>query len=171
MFIEKIKRRNKFMKLKKYKDKNFYIKSESTNELENIFVKAFNAKDCKIRYEIIYDYMCFYLDKNVCSLCDFKEDKCVANRLNKTCNKNNGCCYFRKEGLCKYLENKECILPNISCKLFMCDYVEKKILKSKSLPKNYFLLSFFFNKKQRNILQRSYRKKKEEIINELLKNK
>ena len=47
----------------------------------------------------------------------------------------------------------------------------KNIMKKKSLPKNYLLLDFFFNKKQKEILQRSYRKNKEETISKLLVNR
>lgn len=51
------------------------------------------------------------------------------------------------------------------------EYVEKNIMKKKSLPKNYLLLDFFFNKKQKEILKRSYRKKKEDTISKLLVNR
>ena len=46
-----------------------------------------------------------------------------------------------------------------------------QFMKKKSLPKNYLLLDFFFNKKQKEILQRSYRKKKEETKSKLLVNR
>ena len=52
----------------------------------------------------------------------------------------------------------------------MCSLVEKKI-GFESLPKNYLLLDYFFNRKQKYILQRSYRKKKEDTIKLLLENK
>ena len=88
--------------------------------------------------------MCNYLDKNVCISCDFKSNKCKANRLNVFVHNNNGCCYFRGEGLCKYLKNKKCTMLNISCKLFMYSLIEKE-LHFKSIPKNYLLLDYFFN--------------------------
>ena len=71
----------------------------------------------------------------------------------------------------KLFKDKRCTNSNISCKLFMCEYVEKNIMKKKSLPKNYLLLDFFFNKKQKEILKRSYRKKKEDTISKLLVNR
>ena len=160
-------RRKKYKDIKKYKDKDYLIKSEGKDDLEKAFIKAFNEKDLMKRYEFIYDYMCSYLDENVCVLCDFKNDKCIANRMNKSVHGINGCCYFRNEGFCKLFKNKRCTNPNISCKLFMCDYVEKK-MKFESLPKNYLLLDYFFNRKQKYILQRSYRKKKDDTIGLLL---
>ena len=150
MIIEEKDRKNKYKKFKKYIDnKDAIIETDPINELEEVFIKAFNEKDIKKRYEFIYDYMCKYLDNNVCILCDFKNDKCIANRLGKSVHKENGCCYFRNEGFCILFKDKKCTNPNISCKLFMCEYVEKNIMKKKSLPKNYLLLDFFFNKKQK----------------------
>lgn len=172
MVIEEKDRKNKYKRFKKCMDnKDAIIETDPINKLEAAFIKAFNEKEIKKRYEFIYDYMCKYLDNNVCVLCDFKNDKCIANRLGKSVHKENGCCYFRNEGFCILFKDKRCTNPNISCKLFMCEYVEKNIMKKKSLPKNYLLLDFFFNKKQKEILQRSYRKKKEETISKLLVNR
>ena len=163
-------RSKKYKKIKKLKDKEYIIKKEINSELEEAFINAFNEKDLEKRYSYIYDYMCNYLDKNVCNLCDFKDNKCVANRMKKSVHDINGCCYFRNEGFCKLFKDKKCTNPNISCKLFMCSLVEKKI-GFESLPKNYLLLDYFFNRKQKYILQRSYRKKKEYTIKLLLENK
>lgn len=169
MLITEKDRKNKYKKLKKYVDKQIYIESDSKNDLERAFIKAFNEKNKEKRYEFICEYMCKYLDKNVCTLCDFKNNKCIANRLNKSAHKENGCCYINKD-LCKFLKDKKCNKPNIACKLFMCYYMEKKIIKFKSIPKNYLLLDYFFNRRQKEILQRSYKMKKEEIIKKLLEN-
>lgn len=168
MYINDKDRKNKYKRLKKYKDKEVYIENEPLNELENIFIKAFNEKDLYKRYKIIYEYMCEYLDKISKNACDFNCDKCIANRLKKSAHEEFGCCYYKKEGLCKFLINKKCIRPNISCKLFMCSYVENKVLGFKSLPKNYVLLNFFFNKKQKNLLQRSFKIKKEDLLIKLV---
>ena len=159
--------KKKYRKYKNKKDKNIFIEDNVSNELEYTFILAFNEKDLYKRYKLIYEYMCKYLD-NVSKVCDFKCDKCIANRLKKSVHSDCGCCYFRKEGLCKYLVNKKCIRPNISCKLFMCEYVEKHNLKHKSLPKDYVLLDFFFNKRQKNLLQRSFKVEKEELLLKLI---
>ncbi len=171
MLIKKDNLKNKYKRLKRYKDKKIYIKNKPIDDLENAFIIAFNEKNKRKRYEFIYDYMYEYLDNNFCMLCDFKGNKCIANRLNKSLHKENGCCYLKRKGVCKYLKNKKCINPNISCKLFMCDYIEKKILKFRSVPKNYVLFDFFLNRKQKNIIQRSYGKNKEEIIKKLINTK
>ena len=163
-------RHKKYKKIKRLKDKEYIIKKEINSELEEAFINAFNEKDLEKRYSYIYDYMCTYLDNNVCNLCDFKDNKCVANRMKTSVHDINGCCYFRNEGFCKLFKDKKCTNPNISCKLFMCSLVEKKI-GFESLPKNYLLLDYFFNRKQKYILQRSYRKKKEYTIKLLLENK
>ena len=161
---------NKFKHLKKRKYRNYKLKTEVKNNDElNAFIKAFNHKDLKKRYEFIYDYMCNYLDNNVCVLCDFKNDKCIANRLKKSVHEKDGCCYFRKEGFCKYFDGKKCTNPNITCKLFMCKQAEKK-LGFESRCKNYLLLDFFFNNVQKNILEHNYKKKKDYTIDLLLKN-
>ncbi len=170
MHITDKDRKTKYRRLKKYKDKDIYIENNPINELENVFIKSFNEKALNKRYEIIYDYMCCYLDEISKDVCDFKCDKCISNRLKKSVHKTFGCCYFKDEGLCKYLINKKCTRPNITCKLFMCDYVEKKILRFKSLPKNYLLLDYFFNRKQKELLRRSFKVKKEELLSKLVDN-
>ena len=169
MKISEKDRKNNYKKLKKFKDTNEMIDSNPISDEEKVFIEAFNTKDAKKRYELIYDYMCDYLDNNVCVLCDFKSDRCIANRLGKSVHVDNGCCYFRNEGFCSLFKNKKCTNPNISCKLFMCDYIENKVMKMRSIPKNYLLLDFFLNKKQKDIIQRSYRRPKNETIEKLLK--
>ena len=154
--------------IKKYKDKDYLIGCNTKNNEFNNFIKAYNIKNVKKRYDFIYNYMCKHLDRMSKIYCDFKNDRCISNRLNKSCEKVNGCCYHYKK-TCEYLKNKTCMRPNISCKLFMCTYVEKK-LGYKSIPKNYLLLNYFFNRKQKDILRRSFRKTKKEIIDELIKN-
>ena len=113
--------------------------------------------------------MCEILD-NISKQCDFKCDQCKANRNGLSVNKIDGCCYFKEEGRCKYLKDKKCTNPNISCKLFMCEYIEKE-MKFKSVPKNYPLLDLFFNKKQKEILQHSYKKNFEALKNILIDKK
>lgn len=120
-------------------------------------------------YEEIYDYICNYLDEILKekNYCDFIDGKCVANRLKISVRSNNGCCYNRKEGLCKYLVNGKCTNSNVSCKLFMCSYLEKQGIKLKinDIPNIKKLL----NKRERNILEKSFFKTKEEVIKLLIK--
>lgn len=144
----------------KYNDENFWYP---------LIVTAFNIKDIKQRYKYIYDKMCFILDNYICIHCDFKCDRCIANRLRLTKYKIDGCCYFSSDGQCKYLKDKICQKKSISCKLYMCMYIENK-LKFKSLPKSYPLIKYFFNKKQYEILQHSYKQEFDEIIDKLIEN-
>ena len=158
---------NNFKRLKKYKDKDYKIISKGTSEDIKAFIKAFNEKDLLKRYSYIYDYMCEYLTNLSCKHCDFKNDMCKANRSGAAIRKENGCCYFRKEGLCKFLVDKKCTRPNITCKLFMCPTIEKEVGFS-SLPKNYLLLKYFFNIRQRQLLRYSFRKTKQELLEKLI---
>ena len=130
-----------------------------------------NEKDIKKKYSLIYDYICDYLDRKMQenNYCDFKDGKCIANRLGKSVHLENGCCYQYKKGICKYLVNGVCTNKNISCKFFMCSYIESKIVKfniDDIIP-----VKLFFNRKQKRIIKKSYFKKKEEIIELLLKYK
>lgn len=169
MIIEQKDRKNNYKRFRKYMNKDVFLECEPINKVEEAFIKAFNIKNLRKRYEFIYDYMCKYLDNNVCVLCDFKDNRCIANRLGKSVHNINGCCYFKGDEGCKFLKNKKCTCQNISCKLFMCEYVEKKIMHKKSLAKNYLLLNFFFNKRQKNVFHSNYRKTKDDTINKLLK--
>lgn len=162
--------KSNFKRLKKYKDKEYIIINDEKDELLRSFINAFNEKDIEKRYNYIYDYMCDYLDKNVCSLCRFKNDRCEGNRKGTSVHEKDGCCYFRNEGFCTLFKDKQCTNPNISCKLFMCPIIEKE-MGFKSIPKNYLLLDYFFNRKQKEILQHSYRKLKKDTIKVLINNK
>lgn len=93
----------------------------------------------KKQYEEIYDKICNYLDeefkKN--NYCDFRSDRCVANRLGKTPEDTMGCCYNFNEKLfsikdirvCEFQENEICKINCIGCKLFSCKYLSKRGVK------------------------------------------
>ena len=95
MIIEQKDRKNNYKRFRKYMNKDVFLECEPINKVEEAFIKAFNIKDLRKRYEFIYDYMCKYLDNNVCVLCDFKDNRCIANRLGKSVHNINGCCYFK----------------------------------------------------------------------------
>ena len=159
--------------------KNKIIKSEKDLK-ENMddelkfkiyMLEAANKKDLKERYNYIYDIVCDYLDKKINNdnICDFKNNKCISVRNNSHCKESlNGCCYGRSRGLCKHFKNGKCSIKSISCKLFTCRYLKKQKIKFKvnEIP----LLNYFFNNKQKYILDISIFKDKDEIINLLLKN-
>ena len=129
-----------------------------------------NEQDKFKKYSLIIDYITNYLDNDMRqnNYCDFKDGKCIANRLGKSAHKENGCCYIYKEGLCKELTNHGCKINCLSCKLFMCAYIEKKYKKI-NLYK-IFPLKKVFNRKQIYILKKSFFKDKDEILNLLLSN-
>ena len=170
MLVKEKDRKNNYKNLKKYKDKKIFLETDVNDDEEKIFIKVFNEKNIRKRYELIYDYTWEYLDKNVCILCDFKCDKCISNRLNKSVHNVNGCCCFNNKK-CEFLKDNKCIRHNITCKLFMCSYIENKVLKKKSVSKNYLLLNYFLNNKQKKILKSSFKVLKQDIIDELIKNK
>ena len=131
--------------------------------------------DKKAKYEKIYDTICDYLDNefNKNNYCDFKNDKCIANREGKSKKDIMGCCYSFKEKwgfyfdhrLCKYLVNKNCEIRCMACKLFTCKYLKENgiFFDIDALPG-----IAIFNKKQKEILKNSFFKPREEIIEMLL---
>lgn len=174
--IEKILRKNTSIKIV------YYIKNRNLKYGEDIVncIKAMHMRDKKEKYIFIYDVVCDYLDNEFkkCDFCNFKNDKCIANREGMTKYKEMGCCYsfeltklsdfrfIKNERLCTHMKNRKCDTKNISCKLFTCGY-----LKSKNIRYNthkILILDIFFNKKQHDIINLNFFKTKEEILNKIL---
>ena len=135
-------------------------------------IHACNIKDLRDRYSYIYDIVCDYLDntfkKN--NWCDFKNNRCVSVRNSGHCSESVcGCCYGSKRGVCKYLDKDHCKIKSLSCKLFSCRYLKKKKknIRIKDIP----LLKYFFNIRQKYIIEYSLFKDKDEMIDLLIKNK
>ncbi len=158
----------------------YIINYDKNNIKHQEFIQAINAIlfDTKYdRYEYIYDTVCDYLDgyfygKN---LCNFKDNKCGEKRNTKSAI---GCCRhprIMKLGpltrlvQCEYLnkENYTCDAKCISCKLFTCDYLEKKGIKFKI--KDILLLDTFFNPIQKYYIKYMVFTPKEKIIKRILK--
>lgn len=131
-------------------------------------------------YSYIYDTICDDLDEKFSqnNYCDFKNDKCIAQRTVKTAHETMGCCYMHTYskimsmpidlGLCRYLQNKECSQECITCKFFTCKYLKKQnIIFS---LEDYEIFKYFFNNKQKRIINESFFKTKEEIITLLMEN-
>ena len=169
-----IKEVKKYLKKLSCKNKKYDITISTTlnnNEIEDLkkIVTALNIKDIEKRYSYIYDEACYYLDNEfkTKNICDFQDNKCIAVRK-KTCHDSDyGCCYGINRGVCKNLENKKCKISSLSCKLFTCRYLRKKGIKYrvKDIP----ILDFFFNIREKYIIEYSIFKDKDEIIKELLK--
>lgn len=129
------------------------------------------------RYNYIYDTVCDYLDgyfygKN---LCDFQDNKCGEKR---TTSCTTGCCHhfkykilgpFSKMFICEHInkENYTCDAKCLPCKLFTCDYLEKKGVKFK--VKDILLLDTFFNQIQKYFIKYMVFTPKEKILKRLIK--
>lgn len=143
-------------------------------------LKAINITDKYLKYEFIYDRVCDKLDSDFknCNCCDFKENRCVNNRLDNASYKSMGCCYsfdFRKifdvryinnVQVCEYLGENGCTQKNISCKLFTCRYLRKKGIKYDT--HKILLLECFLNKKKHDVIKFNYFRTKEQILKKLL---
>lgn len=109
-------------------DGAIYI-SNLKNKKNNNDLMIIGMLDAKLNYNIFkrmfvaVSYACDFLDKEneINNMCDFKDNKCVNHRENNI-NKNTGCC----PSFCKYTQCKTCTVKNISCKIFMCNYLEDK---------------------------------------------
>lgn len=73
----------------------------------------------KMKYA--YEWACDFLDaeNSLNKMCDFHDNHCTKHR-DKNIDKTTGCC----PGFCKIREvGKPCKHKNLSCKIFMCDYL------------------------------------------------
>lgn len=135
-------------------------------------IHAINLKDLRMRYSYIYDVVCEYLDKSFekNNWCDFQNNRCVAVRNKTHCSESLcGCCYGSKRGICKNLDKNHCKIKSLSCKLFSCRYLKKR--KKNIKINDIVLLKYFFNTKQKFIIEYSIFKDKDEMIDLLLKYK
>lgn len=179
--IKKIIKYRKWLEIKReitinvydYKEDNLLI-ANFVNLIEAI-VKAKNIKDL---YNRVYVLACDYLDlhfysKNVCDFCD---NKCGGKRETDSVT---GCCHYfanrfgllafkYKLVLCKYLqEDGRCSIKSIGCKLFTCDYLNKKGIKFRI--KDMFVLDTIFNPIQKVLLKIATYTPQEITVNKLLK--
>lgn len=143
------------------------------NEL-SFLIKAYKLSDISDRYSYIYDCVCDELDRrfNEFNLCNFKNNlcnckRCLINRFPKE-NLIYGCCYTGGR-VCPYLKNSKCSIKAISCKLFTCRKLKKEGIKFK--PNDFLLIKFFFNRRQKKLIDESLFIDKEEMIKLLIKYK
>ena len=157
-----------------------YILENASNEVINA-IKAINISNLQEKYTFIYD--CIFNDLDIlwnsANPCKFCNNVCLASKNNQTAHKENGCCYsfdYSKNifkfidnvKLCKYLgEEKKCTTQNISCKLFVCNYLKKNKIFQINMQDN-LLIQAFFNNKQKLILKYNFFRSKKEIIDKLL---
>lgn len=156
----------------------YLINYDKSNKKHNDFISGINAILYKTRYErynYIYDTACDYLDsffygKN---LCDFKDNKC-GEKINT--NSTIGCCRhykikwlgpFSKFVPCEHLkEDYTCGAKCIGCKLFTCDYLEKKGVKFRI--RDILLLNVFFNPIQKYFIRYMVFTPKEKVLKTLM---
>ena len=159
----------------------YLINYDMENEQYNEFLSCINAIFYSTRYErynYIYDTVCDYLDSYFYgkNLCDFKSNQCGEK---KGTTSYIGCCHHYKNKLfgpliphnlvsCEYLkEDHTCGAKCISCKLFTCDYLEKKGVKFKI--KDILLLNVFFNPLQKYFIKFMVYTPKDKVIKRLMR--
>ncbi|MBR4110532.1 MAG: hypothetical protein IKK43_02440 [Clostridia bacterium] len=173
----------KFVDLETDKTLATIIKDNNSKQIGDILnaFKAIMIKDISKRNEFIYDTVCDYLDSKFkgCNVCDFKKDKCVANRAHAINNNIMGCChsfgyakfyeplFIKNIKVCQYMQNRTCATKNISCKLFTCRLVKKQHPEFNFKIKRILLLDCFFTQKQQDVLQYNYFRTKEQILEKL----
>jgi hypothetical protein len=142
-------------------------------------LEALLQEDLYKQYEVIYDYICDELDKKFAdnSICQFEDNRCIANRKYYDKGRIMGCCYsFKYNGwhfsdvkLCEHQKEQKCNVKCLGCKLFTCDYLRKRGIRF-TLNKMPVALAFF-SKKQREILRTTFFVEKEIVIEKVIKEK
>ena len=147
--------------LKKHK-----VKNEKLVDLIEV-VHAINLKDKFERYNYIYDTVCAKLDERIkTNYCEFKDNICVKYRKKGSLHEN-GCCECKGRGRCKYLINGICTMKTcMACKLFTC-HTLKKMGIHQSIN-DFVLTRYFFDTKEKDILQFSYWTPKEIVMKRLI---
>ena len=116
----------KFIKRKKYIfDGKFYLKNLENKKNNNDYMLLslldikFNVPFFK-KIDAAYYCACDYLDleNSTNNMCDFKDNLCVKHRETGQ-TKKTGCC----PSFCKLTKPCACTEKNLSCKIFMCDYL------------------------------------------------
>lgn len=157
----------------KFIEKEDISKKDKKNRI-NKMKEILEIKNRNLKYSILYDELCDYLD-NKCqeyNLCKFKDGICEKRRC--VCKKNvpiypNGCCYSTTRGKnCKYLTDKGCSIRNVGCKLFICSYI-RKTRKVKFSLNEIYLSKYTLNLRQKVYLSTTFFVTKEELLKGLLK--
>lgn len=132
-------------------------------------IEIIKIKDERERISKIYDEICAYLDKDFVAnnYCDFKNNKCIAQRKHQfyPINKTNGCCYKMLKG-CHNLVNGTCNIKCVACKLFACNYLRKYGVGY--WGDEFALLNAFLSIKQRRHFIFDFYEPKEKIIDKMI---
>lgn len=105
-----------------------YVKNlkEKKNNNDFMLVSMLNILAAKPqrKFKLAYEAACDFLDmeNSLNNMCDFKDNRCAKHR-EKGIDKNTGCC----ANFCKLrVPCTVCPHKNLSCKIFMCDYLIKE---------------------------------------------
>ena len=122
---KKLKNNIEFLLVADKIDEETIFKEEQIKKAIEI-IKVDNIKE---KYSIIYDEICDYLNKDFIQngYCDFKNNKCIAQRKHKLYppNRNNGCCSIQIKK-CPNLKDGNCTVECVACKLFSCKFLKKR---------------------------------------------
>lgn len=131
--------------------------------------QAIKIKDKLEKYSFIYDEVYSFLQNDFIAnnYCDFQNNKCVAQRRLHTypIPRTDGCC-FKRIKKCEHLDNGNCKVECLPCRLFSCPYLTKRGIGY--WAHEFVLLKAFFNNEQRKVLVLDFHKGKSEILNKLL---
>lgn len=141
--------------------------SRQINSLKDI-EQAVNIHERGKQLSFIYDKICDYLDYDFIqnNKCLFKNDKCISDR-GKSYDKNCGCCRSRSGEVCQYLIDGHCTIRNMGCKFFVCPTLKKRGISYKT--RDFPLLKYFCNFRQRIVLRYTIFVPKEKVIERVLK--
>lgn len=135
-------------------------------------ISIINIDSDKKRYEKIYDEIYSYLKKDFVAnnYCDFKNNKCVAQRHFNfyPINRKNGCC-FKQVKTCPHLQKGgSCNVECMACRLFSCPYLSKRGIGY--FGSEFILLKAFLNKKQRKHFVFDFYKSKSSVLKSVSEN-
>lgn len=146
-------------------DEETLFKEEQINKA----IEIMKIDDIKKRNAKIYDEVYSYLNDDFISnkYCDFKNNKCVAQRRHRLYppNRKNGCC-FMKIRQCPNLKDGDCTVECLACRLFACPYLTKMGIGY--WASDFILLKAFFNKEQRKHLVFDFYEPKGKILDKML---
>ncbi len=164
----------------KKSNKNFRFVAQTLDE-ESLFkeeqikkaIEIINIESEDKQYERIYDEVYSYLKKDFVSnsYCDFKNNKCVAQRHFRffPANFKNGCC-FKQVKTCPHLQKDgSCNTQCMACRLFSCPYLSKRGIEY--YANEFILFNAFLTKKQRKHLVFDFYMDKHKVLEGIAKNR
>lgn len=133
-------------------------------------IEIININSKEEQYEKIYEEVYSYLQRDFIAnnYCDFKNNKCIAQRRFTfyPFNRKNGCCFTRIR-TCPHLQKGgACNVECMACRLFSCPFLSKRGITY--YANEIVLLKAFFNLKQRKHLVFDFYKSKTNVLKKIL---